>query len=182
MTAEPVSPFYEPLKWSSDELIDQDDRIEAEGDDWTYEIWTVTDDDGEIRYQIRGGDMEESEDIGWRDTLRGAKAAAQANYAARYLEVEKMLFDVVSSYEDDYGNPLTRRDEQGRLFCRVEKLGGEIEIVATLVDYGDSFDAAAHRWTVCLRSVLAYQYSGDWLEGLHEDMRRAGVLDSEGSQ
>jgi hypothetical protein len=92
------------------------------------------------------------------------------------------LFDVVGGYEADNGNPLSRRDAQGRIFCRVGELGGEIEIVATLVDCGDFFDAAAHRWAVCTRSVLAYLYSGDWLEGMHQDMRRAGVLDSDGSQ
>jgi hypothetical protein len=85
VTAEPVSPYYEPLEWSREGLIDQDDIIEAQGDDWQYEIWSITGSDGEILgYEIRGGDMEESGDIGSLDidgrpgerTLQDAKAAA----------------------------------------------------------------------------------------------------------
>jgi len=188
--SQPASPHYQPLIWTGDETGEEHLEIEAHGDDWTYTIRSVTDGDEIIGYEIRGGDMEESDTIGSLNidgergerTLQDAKAAAQANYADRYLEAEDCLFRIVSGYEDDEGRPLARRGAQGRLFCRVEKLGGEIEIAATLVDDGDFFDATAQHWAVCPRSINHYSYSGDWLEGIYDDARRAGVLDPDDSQ
>lgn len=188
---EPTSPHYQPLVWSGDESDMDELEIEAHSDDWIYQIWSVNGENGELLgYQIRGGDVDESDNIGSLNidgergerTLEDAKAAAQANYAGRYCEAERLLFDAVSGYQDDDGHPLTRRDAAGRIFCRVELMGGEVEIAATLSDYADSFDVTGRCWIVCLRSILVYLNGGDWLEGMHDDMRHAGVSIPDDSQ
>lgn len=58
------------------------------------------------------------------------------------------------------------------MVCRVNLPDiDEVEVVVTLQDYGDGYDANSRRATVSLRTVLSYSYNGD-REGLVDDLRR----------
>ncbi|KQY07962.1 hypothetical protein ASD37_08290 [Mycobacterium sp. Root135] len=176
------------LIWDRDAAhLDGDDFLEAQGDDWKYTIYPVCGHDGEtIGYHVSGGDNDSRDDIGstllygkrGELTLPKARAAAEANYVSRYREAEQFLDDLLDDWEDDDGDPLTRRNDSGRIVCRVDVAGiDEVEVVVTLHDYGDGFDATSRRATVSLRTVLAYSYNGD-REGLIDDLGRLIRLES----
>ena len=161
----PVSPYYRPLMWDQDfDNYDDDDAIAAQGDDWTYRSCPVRGDDDEvIGYRVSGGDWESGDEFGssliggdlGELTLAKAKAAALAHYASRYLEADQFLDDLLGDYEDDDGRR-TRRNDQGRIVCRVDLPGvDEVEVVATLGDCRDGYDPNNRRVTLCLRTILA---------------------------
>lgn len=183
--ATPVSPHYRPLEWGYDaDDVDDEDAIAAQGEDWTYRVRPVRGADDEIiGYRISGGDIESGDhdfgsaliggEIG-ELTLSGARGAAQADYAARYLEAEAFLGGLLLDWEDDDG-PRTRVDEHGRFLCRVDESAvGEVEVVATLRDFGDRYDARDRRVTLCLRTILSYTGGyGDMLEDVGNLIRRS---------
>lgn len=165
--AVPVFAPHAPLEWGDG---DDDDEITAQSDDWRYTITAVRGDDTIIGYHISGGDIESGDDFGsvqidghrGERTLEDAKAAAQADYAERYGEADQFLDDLLSYQEDDDGNPLAQRNGDGQLMLRIDEFGiQEVEVVATLRDYGDGYDVASRTVSVCLRTVLAYNYQGD---------------------
>lgn len=174
----PVSSNYAPLDWGEDDDIDE---LSAWSDDWTYSITAVRrDDDAIIGYRISGGDIESGDDLGslliegerGERTLEEAKASAQADYAGRYREADQFLDDLLGDWEDDDGNPMTRRTDQGRIVCRVNEPGiDEVEVVSTLVDYGDGYDAKSRIVSVCLRTLLSFSHHGD-PGGLVDDIHR----------
>ncbi|WP_197379983.1 hypothetical protein [Mycolicibacterium mengxianglii] len=173
----PVSSNYAPLEWGEGDDVDE---LSAWSDDWTYSITAVRrDDDTIIGYRISGGDVESGDDFGsslidgerGERTLEEAKAAAQADYSGRYREADQFLDDLLGDWEDD-GNPMTRRNDQGRIVCRVDEPGiDEVEVVSTLVDYGDGYDAKSRIVSVCLRTLLSFSHNGDSY-GLVDDIHR----------
>lgn len=167
----PTSPHYGPLEWGPDaDYLDGDDGIAAEGEDWRYTIHPVRGmDDEVIGYRVSGGDCETGSEFGsalvggsvGELTVVEAKMAAANDYASRYCEAEGFLDGLLDDWEDDDG-PLSRRNPQGRIVCRVDEPGlKEVEVVATLQDYGDEYDAADQRVTVSLRTILGYNHNGD---------------------
>lgn len=185
----PVSWHFAPLVWVHDaDYFDGDDALEAAGDDWQYKIHPVHESAGGIiGYQVSGGDYESSDQIGSAEvggkrgelSLTGAKAAAEANYASRYCEAERFLDDLLDAWGDEYG-PRTYRNEQGRIVCRVDESGiDEVEVVVSLRDYADGYDAARRSASVSLRTVLSFSHHGD-PGGLVDDLRRLIRLESRG--
>ncbi|MCV7421391.1 hypothetical protein H7K45_12640 [Mycobacterium yunnanensis] len=184
----PTSSVAHQLTWDRDaDYLDADDSLEAQGDDWRYTIYPVPGREGEtVGYHVSGGDNDSNDEIGslvldgrrGELTLPEARAAAEANYASRYREAEQFLDEILDGSEDDDGVPLTRRNDHGNIMCRVDEAGvNEVEVVVTLRDYGDGYDAANRRVTVSLRTVLSYTYNGD-REGLVDDVRRLIRLES----
>lgn len=169
----PVSPYYTPLEWQPDtDNLDDDDALAAAGEDWMYRIAPVRGQhDDIIGYRVSGGDYESGDQFGSAQiggeigelTLEMAKAAANADYLSRYLEAEGFLDGLLDDWDDDDDEgPRTRRDAQGRIVCRVDEPGlDEVEVVATLRDYGDGYDAADRSVAVCVRTLLSYSYTGD---------------------
>lgn len=162
--ARPVSPHYRPLEWGRNEPDpDPDDEITADGDDWTYRIAPIiSDEESVIGYRVSGGDYESGSDLGTElidgargeRTLEGAKAAAEEDYASRYVEVEGLLHNTLDGYEDESGNR-THVNKQGRVVCPVSVPGlTEVKIVVTLVDEADSYDAVNSQLTLCLRTLI----------------------------
>jgi hypothetical protein len=148
-----VAQNYSRLVWDDDsESLAEDDVLKAQGDDWTYEISPICGVDGDVRgYRVSGGDVDSGDAFGssmidgeiGELTLAEAKAVAETNYAARYLEAEVLL------------ESLIERDDQGKLVCRVDEPGlDKVEVVATLRDEGDFYDGRGHV-TVCLRTILS---------------------------
>ena len=144
---------YSQLVWDSDaESLEEGDVLKAQGDDWTYEISPIYGDDGEVRgYRVSGGDIDSGDTFGssmidgefGELTLAKAKTAAEAHYAARYLEAEALL------------EGLAERDERGKLVCQVDESGvNKVEVVSTLRDEGDYYDVRG-RVTICLRTILS---------------------------
>lgn len=183
----PVSPFYAPLRWDPDaDNFDDDDALAANGEDWTYRIAPVRGkDDDIIGYRVSGGDYESSDEFGsalvggeiGELTLDKAKAAADAGYASRFREAEGFLDGLLSDWDDDDG-PRIRRNEHGRIVCQIDEPGlDEVEIVATLRDYGDGYDANGRTVSVCLRTLLSYSYNGD-RDGLLDEVRRLIQLET----
>lgn len=179
--AAPVSPNYAPLQWEPDaDNLDDDGALAAKSEDWTYRIVPVRGNDNEIiGYRVSGGDYESGDQFGTaliggeigELTLDKAKVAADANYAARYREAEEFLGSVFGDWDGDDG-PRTWRNERGRIVCRIDEPGlDDVEIVATLRDYGDAYDAKHRRFSVCVRTLLSYSYSGD-RDALVDEMRR----------
>jgi hypothetical protein len=175
----PVSPHYSPLEWHEDSSnLDDEEAIAAESDDWVYHIWPVRAGDGAvIGYRVSGGDYESGDDFGsslidgkpGERTLQKAKAAAQANYASRYREADEFLDALLGHLEDEDG-PRTRRNGQGRIMCRVDEPGiDEVEVVASLRDGFDDYDA------VCVRTLLACGGDGSLLLEAVCDMIRRKV-------
>ena len=183
-------------QWGYDN--DEDVVIAAEVDFRTYYICPVRDDDGEILgYRIAFGDVESGYDwIGevaidgepGERSLEDAKAIADAHCESWLREVvdyqstlEHDLFIVVSGWKDREGNPRIRRDER-RIFYRSDDPGvGEIEIVATVDEFDDGFDAPTRRWIV---SGSTLSNSSDRLESLLESeiIRHANAFGRTGSQ
>lgn len=99
------------LIWDRDaQSLDDDDYLEAQGDDWRYIIHPLHGPDGRtVGYRISGGDNDSSEEIGssiidgkkGELTLPKAKAAAEANYASRYREAEQFLDELLDGWEDE---------------------------------------------------------------------------------
>lgn len=158
---------YSPLQWDNDaRSLMQGEVITAQSDDWTYEVSPICGDDDEvIGYRVTGGDFESGDRFGsslirgeiGEFTLSDAKAAAEANYAARYREAEDLLAD------------LCERDEYGRLVCQLDETGVEkVGVVATLRDWGDRYNADG-TVTICLRTILTC--SGD-PSVLRDEVRR----------
>jgi hypothetical protein len=180
----PGIPVLRGSRWNEDpNNFDNDDAIAAEGHDWTYHICPVRGENDEvIGYQVAGGDFESGDHHFGSSlvdgepgelTLQKAKASAQANYASRYLEADKFLDGLLGDWEDDDGLR-TRWNELGRIMCRVDELEiGEVEVVATLQDYGDGYNAGNCRVTVCLRTILSWESDpGGLLDELHQIIRR----------
>ena len=176
----PVSPHYAPLEWERDtDYLDGDDGIAAEGDDWRYTIYPVHGTDDEvIGYRVSGGDYESGDEFGsslvggkvGELTLAKAKAAAAADYASRYCEAEGFLDGLIDDWDDDDG-PRTRRNDQGRIVCRVDEPGiEEVEVVATLADY-DRYYASGRSVALSLRTILSFNYNGD-RDALLDELRR----------
>ena len=165
-----LAPNYSQLVWGGDlESLDEDDVLKAQGDDWTYEISPICGDGGEVRgYRVSGGDIDSGDAFGssmiggeiGELTLAKAKTAAEAHYAARYLEVEALLAGLVG------------RDDQGKLVCQVDEPGvDKVEVVASLRDEADYYDGRG-RVTVCLRTILSCGGDrGVLLDELHRIIR-----------
>jgi hypothetical protein len=176
----PISPHYAPLEWDRDvDHLDGDDSIEARGDDWQYTISPVCGSDQEvIGFRVSGGDYETGDEFGssliggrvGELTLAKAKAAADADYASRYREAEQFLDDLLDDWDDDDYRPRTRRNDSGRIVCRVDSPDvEEVEVVATL---GDSkYNVGGLSLALSLRTILSYTYSGD-RDGLLDEMHR----------
>lgn len=182
----PVSPHYAPLEWDGDAVDpDEDDGIVAQGADWRYAIHPVCGTDGVvIGYRVWGGDYESGEEFGssliggepGELTIVNAKAAASADYRSRYLEAEHFLDNLLDDWNDDDG-PRTRRNDQGRIVCRVDEPGiTEVEVVATLRDY-DGYDASGRIVAVSLKTILSFTYNGD-RNSLLDELRRLIRLDA----
>jgi len=176
----PVSPYYAPLEWDQDaDYLDGDDGLAAESDDWRYAIHPVHGKNDEtIGYRVSGGDSESGAEFGssliggkvGELTLDRAKDAAAADYASRYCEAEHFLHGLLDDWDDDDG-PRTRRSDQGRIVCRVDESGvEEVEVVATLRDYGDHYDVGSRTVALSLRTILGYSDNGD-REGLLDWLR-----------
>ncbi|KGI66853.1 hypothetical protein EU78_04510 [Mycolicibacterium rufum] len=183
----PLSPHYAPLQWESDaDNLDDEDALAAASEDWTYRIAPIRGKgDHIIGYRVSGGDYESGDEFGsalvggevGELTLDRAKAVADANYAARFREAEGFLDGLLADWDDDDG-PRTRRNEHGRLVCRIGESGlDEVEVVATLRDYGDGYDADGRSYSVCLRTLLSYSSNGD-REGLVDEVRRLISLET----
>jgi hypothetical protein len=169
----PVSPYYAPLWWQPDaDNLDDDRSVAAQGEDWTYRIDPIRGEGDEIiGYRISGGDYESGAEFGSARidgeigelTMAKAMVAADADYASRYLEAEGFLDGLLDDWDDDDDEgPRTWRNAQGRIVCRVDEPGlDEVEVVATLQDYGDGYDATDRIVAVCLRTLLSYSYTGD---------------------
>lgn len=162
--AAPVSPHYRQLQWVADDRDTDDDGLIAEGDDWTYSIGPVRQGADEvIGYRVSGGNNESgttkfgSSLVGGMPgelTLEKAKAVAQQDYSSRYLEADRFLDGLLCDLADDDG-PRTRRNDRGRIMCRIDDPGiDEVEVVSTLEDYGDGYDAVNRRVTICLRTLM----------------------------
>ncbi|MBU8817849.1 hypothetical protein KL864_18280 [Mycolicibacterium goodii] len=169
------------------DFLAEDDVLEAEGDDWKYTICPALGSDGAIiGYQVSGGDNDSSDHFGsvrfggekGERTLEEAKAAAAADYASRYCEAEQFLDDLLGHWVNDDGVQ-TRRNQEGRIVCPVGEPGiDEVEVVVTLQDYGDGYDAASRSVTVSLRTLLSFLHDGD-SDGLVDDLRRLIRLECE---
>jgi hypothetical protein len=178
---QPISPHYAPLEWDRDtDYLDGDDCIEAQGDDWRYTISPVRGNNDEvIGFQVSGGDYETGDEFGssliggrvGEPTLIKAKAAAAEDYASRYREAEQFLDDLLDDWDDDDDRPRTRRNDRGRIVCRVDEPGiEEVEVVATLRDY-DGYNPGGRSVALSLRAILRYSYNGD-RDGLLDELRR----------
>lgn len=183
----PVSPHYAPLQWEPDtDNLDDHGALAAASEDWTYRIAPVRgNSDDIIGYRVSGGDYESGDEFGsalvGREigelTLDKAKAVADVDYASRFREAEGFLDGLLADWDDDDG-PRTRRNEQGRLVCRIGEPGlNEVEVVATLRDYGDGYDADGLSVSVCLRTLLSYSSNGD-CEALVDEVRRLISLET----
>lgn len=184
----PASPYYAPLEWNPDsDYLDADDGLAADGEDWRYTIEPIRDEDGHIvGYRVHGGDIDSGDELGSLKidgqsgelTLEAAMAAANENYLDRYLEAETFLDDLLDGWEDEDG-VLVRRNERGRLVCRVAEPGvEEVEVVATLRDYGEEYDADSRSVALCLRTILSFSNNGD-REALVDDLRRIIRLETQ---
>jgi hypothetical protein len=132
-----------------------------------------------VGYRVSGGDYESGDEFGsaliggeiGESTLDKAKFAAEADYASRYREAEGFLDGLLADWDDDDG-PRTRRNEKGRIECQIDEPGLEkVEVVATLRDYGDCYDANERSVSVCLRTLLSHSSNGD-REALVDEIRR----------
>lgn len=183
----PVSPHYAPLQWEPDaDNLDDDGALAAQSEDWTYRIVPVRGgDDDIIGYRVSGGDYESGDEFGsalvggeiGEPTLEKAKLAADANYASRFREAEEFLDQLLGDWNDDEGQR-TRRNERGRILYQVDEAGLDgVEVVATLRDYGDGYDADDRTVSVCLRTLLSHSYNGD-RDALVNEIRRLIGLDT----